>query len=365
MKSHTPTNAMDFNFVLVFVFAIVHMGLSGQTAVRAINGQPYGTATLMISGQQAKDYPVGQVFQSGTTFETASQTVELGAKGNTQILNPHTRHNIRFMGDKELHTTTKGKVSHHVNIPASRYKISTPGVDGSSITTKFEVEVVGNATRIKSFEGTVNTFQKVPVKVNDAVSAGKGPKNNLNTTVYKSIHEGQELTFYDNPKPVIYGAGTVQDALNDITKQLKQNEENGFPEELLADENALVGELYLDLGEPEAAIPYFKKAIGYYEHFYFAEQDIAEMNLNLAEAYYFLDDDRYFAFYGTEAIKLLLSENELNNEDLHYAEIDEDWDYVKFIKEDLNYNYYNIGWVYEIAGDTVSADHYYNLADEY
>ncbi len=365
MKTRSKLKIRNYSKLLIFVFMFVCIASNGQTAIKAVNGATSESANLMISGEQSRSYPVGQVFNSGTTFETIGQTVELGANGNSQLLNPHTRHKIRFMGDKELHTTTKGKVSHDVNIPASRYKISTPGVEGSSITTKFEVEVVGNTTRIKSFEGTVNTFQKVPVNVNDAVSAGKGPKNKLNTTVYKSIHEGQELTFYDNPEPITYGSGSVQDALNDITQQLRQNEKMNFPEEQLADDNALIGELYLDMGEPDKAIPFFTEAIKYYENFYFTEQDIAEMELNLAEAYYILEKDSQFVFHGNNAVSLLLDENELNKEDLIYANLDGDEYAAELIMEDLYYNYFNIGWVYEISGDMEEANYYYNLADDY
>lgn len=363
MKVYSKINIRDFSILLAFVFIFTIDISNGQTAIKTVNGNSNDAAKLIISGQQAKSFPIGKVFNSGTSFETISQTIELGANGNTQLLNPHTRHKIRFIDDKELHTTTKGKVTHQVNIPESRYRISTPEVDGNSVTTNFEVEVVGSMTRIKSNEGTVNTFQKVPIVLKATSSNSKGPKNALNTTVHKSIHTGQEITFYSNPEPISYG--NAQDALNVFTQQLKQYEDLSFPEEQLADDNALIGELYLDMDEPGQAIPYFLEAIKYYENFYFAEQDIAEMYLNLAEAYYYLGNANDFNYYGNEAISLLLSENEFYKEDLSFARIDGDNYTAELIEEDLYYNFYNIGWVYEISGDMNEANHFYEMAENY
>ncbi len=355
-----------YKIYIIFSFAFFVGVTFAQTKIQAVNEEPRGTANLKINPNPetvTKVYPIGKGFKSGTTIETTNTSLTLGANGNSQLLAPHTIHKIKFDGVREQHITYTGKVVHYVNNKNSEYAISGKGIRFKSITTVFEVEVKGNKTRVKSIEGIVNTFQKVPVKLNNSFANGKKTKSNLSTTNFKSIQDGQELYFDSNPEPKPFAS--IQQALTFFEQELKQHQSMSFPEEQLADDNALIGELYLDLNEPNKAKTFFEKAIDYYENTGFSDQHLADLYVNLTEVSYDLENKNDFLYYGNKAIDLLIYENNFNEEDLYYAELEGDRFMISDIRKDLNYNYWNIAWIHEISGRQSDADYYYKLANDY
>ena len=364
MRIITRKNTKSYPFLVLLIFVFCYNNTISQTKTKISEKNKKGVILKIDDSNEAANYRMGEDFPSGTIFKTSNSSVILEANKNEQELQPNTRHKIIFDGVKETHITYKGKVKHFVNNNESEYTISGNHIKIKSITTIFEVEVNKKQVIVKSVEGKVNIFQKIPIKIKSS-NTKSNTKGNFSKTNFKSAIDGEILIFERYPDPYSEEF-TTNDALDFFIDELESHEDSNFPFEQLADDNNLIGELYLDLNQADEAIPYFDEALNYYRGIDFFEQELAEVYLNLTEAYSSIDNQyTNVKKYGDLAIKLLNDEIIFDLEDLDYAYEDGNYDLVKMINENLNYNYWNLGWVYEITNRQSLANENYEISKEY
>jgi len=169
------------------------------------------------------------------------------------------------------------------------------------------------------------------------------------------------MSFDEEMEDVMYD--TYEDAINAYKNQLGSDQYGYVDAELMADDNMVLGELYLDEGMVNEAIGYFNQAIQYYNQLDFAEIDIAEASLLIAEAYYMAEDYGNVDRYARQAIAYIQPVMEYDREDYQYAYEDKDYYLMEEIAFDLFFDYDYMGWAYELLGYPDTAQQYYDAAD--
>ena len=123
-----------------------------------------------------------------------------------------------------------------------------------------------------------------------------------------------------------------------------------------------LGELYLDTNEPQLATEQFRQAVAIYE-MYYGDEDMStiEAKLSLAEALMAIDPNSFEADSIMNVVEeALLDFLSFDKEDLQYINDPEE---RELICEDITELNEFLGWLYDIKGDYIESQNYYNDAD--
>jgi len=268
----------------------------------------------------------------------------------------------------EKHKTFKAKVGHFVNTKLKNgYKGSGPTTrsQGAASSTEFTVEVVGKEVKYETIKGSIQIQREVKVNISEQSKINRKKDRELITIKTSDLYEGApEQTFrYDIMEEVTYP--TYREAINELSDQLQKEYESGADAEYLVEEYTLLGELYLDMGEPVNALDQFTDALDLYKN----EIDpndplIAEIYLNLAEANLLAGYQQEGNSNWKTAEKIIIKDLNYNVEDFNYFKSTQDTEMIWSIGMDLVDNYNNLGWGYDVVGNYDKADYYYKLADK-
>jgi len=353
-----------------FLFSM-HFSFAQNAQILGIlngNSQASQAVLTIAQPQQAAkqtSVSVGNAFPSGSTISTPQgTTVKIGANGNQQEILPNSQHQVRYSPKMETHKTLTGKVIHHVNNKPDGYTYRASGntIFANPHGTVFSVDVQGKKANFSVIEGQIVAVEKVNLKVSQQSQNYKTSKDRpLIGTKATEFSEGQSMSFDEEMEDVMYD--TYEDAINAYKNQLGSDQYGYVDAELMADDNMVLGELYLDEGMVNEAIGYFNQAIRYYNQLDFAEIDIAEASLLIAEAYYMAEDYGNVDRYARQAIAYIQPVMEYDREDYQYAYEDQDYYLMEEIAFDLFFDYDYMGWAYELLGYPDTAQQYYDAAD--
>lgn len=306
----------------------------------------------------------GDRLPEGATIKTSNTKLKLNAEGNEQEILPNSTHSIvRITSKEHAHKTTKGKSVHYVNNKSVVYKASGKRIYAKAPGTIFSVAVDGEAESFNTLQGQITTVEEVKLLVKqdskNVVSKRDRPLTTGKTTY---INAGESKDFDGSTKVEKYDS--YDEALSAIHQQLDKNRKSDYIDiEQIANEYILVGELLLDVGNPNNAITYFETAIGYFHDLEFRELSIAEGYLLLAEVYSILEDNIKVNKYANDAIDLLEPIMQMDSMEYQFAKEDGDYELMNDIAYDLFDEYDFLGWAYEVLGYDFKADSYYNKAD--
>jgi tetratricopeptide (TPR) repeat protein len=369
-----------FYLKLNVLLAIIVLGMSdisAQTQIGIkeifIGGQPAAQANITVTLPNATPKATGintsSAFPSGTLFEIPANTVvTLESNNNFQRLGPGSKHLAQVSANGETHKTFWGSVTHYVNNALSFYKASGSNTDvqGAVKGTVFTVEAEGKEVKFKTTEGSVQLQKKTNVKIAEQSHLNRKQDRDLQTiqTSMLTAGEPEETYTYGQYEEVKYT--TYAEAVDEFTSLLDQAYVNGADAEYLAEEYTLVGELYLDMGEPHNAIEPLQTALSLYL------EEIDPYDPLNAISYLLLAEAYYEAEYFEEGDKNWVTAQNIFIDDLNYnielynylVEYTDDSEMIWSIGMDIVDNYDNLGWGYDVFGDYEKADYYYGLSDQ-
>ncbi len=357
-------------------FQIVGMQVltqSGWTKTNSVNmtisipGQPPITGQVIQDAR--KQYP------SGTTFITPDNTsISLFHKGQVQIMGENSSLKVVVLNNGMSAQTLSGQVRHvlsDVKNKVGYYRAGNGYTWAHAEGTNFVVAAnsKSKSVNIQTDEGRVVITDEVPVQIGQtAVTQGGGRgARELKTVVRTENMAGQQYTTQTQAQPKKFM--TYAEAIEEFELETNRLEDSGqgYYEEL-ADKFALIGELYMDIGEYDRAQEPLYKAMEYTDALDSEDLYILDVMLYLAEACIY-GTDAEIKKLGVEMVREFIGEGEeILNEylvDYKYANEQGDADWAWDLCYDLvDLNEY-LGWAHDLLGDEGKANFYYEWADNY
>ncbi len=332
--------------------------------------------TILLPGKGSNLSRVSKGFQmpSGTKMIVPPFTiVKLKSPGGTQVLKSTTdksfEYTVSFTAESENHAV-KGFGAQIVNTVTKRvgYSYRNTNEKGTTAAAKGTVFTFNDLSQGKSDkatistnEGTIQITDEIPVTVDGKLIENKGKeKTTKSISKLQSAGDG-EFTSSNAPQRYDSYDDAVKDLLNEINQF--QNSPQSDPEDL-ADNLMCLGDLYMDMDQPQQAIKPYSQAASYYEITYGDDDlDAIEAKLSLAEAYLESDDEAKASSIAEENITIL--ENMLNDDedDFAFAKDSEGEEAIEAICEEIKDICGSLGWAYDIAGDEQKSEEYYQRAE--
>lgn len=390
MKSK-PTNTLNFYFMksvmtLLFVFLISHfasaqfqivgMQVQSQTAWTPVNSV---NLTISIPGQAPY---TGQVnkdarrqYPSGTTFKTPPNTsISVLHKGQIQVMAGNSALKVVVLKNGVSAQTLSGQVQHilsDVKQKVGYYRAGNGYTWAHAEGTNFVVRASSRSksVNIQTSEGRVVITDEVPVRINQqAMTQGGGRDGRELKTVVRTVNTaGQQYVTKSQSQPKVFR--TYAEAIAAFEAETNRLEYSGgaYYEEL-ADKFALIGELYLDVGEYDRAQEPLAKAFEYVQALDPEDPYVIDIMLYLAEASIY-GTDREVQNMGVDLIRNFISigQEALNENiaDFKYANNIGDSDWAWDLCYDLSDLYEYMGWAYDLLNQEEQANYYYKWADYY
>jgi hypothetical protein len=296
--------------------------------------------------------------------------VKLESPGGTQVIKPTQgkpiEYTVDFTAGGENHVV-KGLGAQIENTvkKIAGYNYRNTNEKGTTAASKGTIFTFTNISdgkhekaTITTAEGTINIIDKVPCTIN-----GQPVKNDRKGGVTtKSVSQTQnagdnEFTSSDNPLDY----PSLDAAVNYINNEINGGETD--PEDV-ADDLMCLGDLYMDMEQPETAIkPYSKAADNYQEVSGDDDLSTIEARLSLAHAYIEANNDAQGSAIVADCISVLEDNLEPDMDDLDFAKQNNDTQSVYFLCDEITEIYDFLGWAYDIKGDHSKSETYYNKAD--
>ena len=232
---------------------------------------------------------------------------------------------------------TEGKVAVYKKIPI---EIGKKRASKKRITrTETSYIKPGHTHRVHSYRDIkpeqYNSLEAVEKKIDEEINKWKGQKDNI-----AQLHYGELLMLK-----------------GDVAMERSHTESESYEETFKA------------IIDYEAAVAVYEK-IHSEDHLNVAEADIA-----LAGAYYHAAQDPSSADGGaafkkkgdeslSTAIALIEEDFKINKDHYDHFVQDNDLHTAWAVGKDLVHDYEDLGWAYELKGDTAKSNEYYRLADE-
>jgi len=356
------------------IFCLATTETYAQTTIGKLEFNGENVDRLNITFATPKQKPVeatvqvNQKFASGTMFIIPGETVVwLESNGNKQRLGPGSKHLASATPKGETHQTFWGTVQHFVSNKLNFYKASGPSTkhQGAVKGTVFTIEAVGKDVRFSTQEGSVAVEREVNVSISEHSKNKPRKERELTTTKTTLLNAGDpQQTFNHNyEEEVAYPS--YDEAIAFFKQELEQADANGVDAEYIVEEYTLLGELYLDAGNPSFAIDPFERAIALYED----ELDpndplIAENYIGLGEANYGIENYDEGVRNCNTALTIISEDLAYNKEDFEYFVSIEDYETAWSIGMNILDNYENLGWCYDILLNYEESDKYYALAND-
>lgn len=364
-----------FNYSLA-QFQIVGMQVqtqSGWTPTNSVN------MTISIPGQAPY---TGQVIQdarkqypSGTTFVTPPNTsISVFHAGQMQIMGGNSTLKVVVLKDGMSAQTLSGQVRHvlsDVKNKVGYYRAGNGYTWAHAEGTNFVVTASSKskAVNIQTDEGRVVITDEVPVQIGQsAVTEGGGRGARELKTVVRTVNEaGQQYTTQAQTQPKKFR--TYAEAIAEFEAETNRLEESGqgYYEEL-ADKFALIGELYMDIGEYDRAQEPLYKAFEYTEALDSEDLYVLDIMLYLAEACIYGTDSE-IQKAGVDMVRGFIEEGEVVLSDYiadyKYANDLGDADWAWDLCYDLGDLNEYLGWAHDLLNQEEKAEFYYKWADNY
>jgi len=300
----------------------------------------------------------------------ANVIVKLQSPGGTQVIKPiqgkPIEYTVEFTAQGENHTVkgTGAQIENAVkkivgyNYRNTNEKGTTAASKGTVFTFTDLSEGKDEKATITTAEGTISIIDKIPCTIN-----GEPVKNNRKGGVTtKSVSQTQtagDNAFTSSNEPLDYAS--LDAAIDYITDEINGGETD--PEDI-ADDLMCLGDLYMDMDQPEQAIKPYSNAADYYQQQY-GDDDLStiEARLALAQAYMEANNDAQGSAIVTESISILEDILDYDLDDLDFAKQNDDSESVYFLCDEITETYDFLGWAYDIKGDQAQSEDYYNKAD--
>lgn len=372
--------ALLFSITATSQFQIVGMQYNGQNS-SSVNLTILSPKEQPFTGSVS--YDPNKIYNSGTTFKTpAATSIAILCQGQTQVMKPNSALKLTFVKNGIKAETLTGNVQHvlkDVKSKLSFYKAGNGYTWAHAEGTIFEVEAYDKSKKAKfsTQEGTIAIIEDIPVSINEKAKnridrSGKAEERQLSTS-RKTLNSAGEEYISNNVQPIEYA--TYEEALaafDDETygrnESVNLDNPNWTLIEELAGDFTLLGGLYLENGQPEAAIDPLRIASEYYEQTDPEGILTLESYLYLAEALIQSEDEDNSNEGKTYATTIIETLNELLEEDIvefDYAEANGDEDLAWEIADELVDICEYLGWSHDLLGETEAADLYYDLVDKY
>ena len=349
------------------------IGLFSQTAIGKleVNGAAVTSATIAFGAPKqqpvSQEVRLNQSFVSGTLFIVPAKTVVwLVSNGNRQRLGPGSKHVAYSSSKGESHRTFWGSVTHFVSNRLNFYKASGPSTkhQGAVKGTVFTVEAVGKDVKFSTQEGIVSIENEVNISIEEQSDPVAGKARNLTTTQTELLSAGDPEKFYAHGANEEIRYASYEEAIATFSNELDQAYSNGIDAALIAEKYTLLGELYLDDGNPGSASDAFKTSIELYEEKLEPDDPLVAQNyIGLGEASYDLGNYEVGTTYCNNALNIVSEDLQYNLEDFEYFKSIGDYDSAWGIGIDVMDNYEDLGWCYELLSDPEESDRYYAMAD--
>jgi tetratricopeptide (TPR) repeat protein len=225
------------------------------------------------------------------------------------------------------------------------------------------------SVNIQTDEGRIIITDEVPVQIGQTAKTKGGVRGarELKTVVRTENGAGQRYTTQAQTQPKKFN--TYAEAIAEFEAETNKLEKSGqgYDEEL-ADKFALIGELYMDIGEYDRAQEPLYKAMGYTAALDSEDLYILDVMLYLAEACIYGTDAK-IQEAGVKMVREFIGEGEgILNEylvDYKYANDQGDADWAWDLCYDLvDLNEY-LGWAHDLLNQKDKAAYYYKEADHY
>ena len=266
-------------------------GKGGNKTVANINDHlPAGTRMIIPPNAIVKlQSPGGTQVIKPTQGKPIEYTVEFTAQGENHV--------VKGLG-AQIENTVKKTVGY--NYRNTNEKGTTAASKGTVFTFTDLSDGKNEKATITTAEGTINIIDEVPCTIN-----GEPVKNNRKGGVTtKSVSQTQtagDNAFTSSDEPLDYAS--LDAAVNYINNEINGGETD--PEDI-ADDLMCLGDLYMDMEQPEQAIKPYSKAADYYLAEY-GDDDLStiEARLSLAQAYIEANNDAQGSAIVTECISIL------------------------------------------------------------
>lgn len=382
MKNYNDINVGFFKLQLAFIIFILTISVNPLLAQNfsrvvnlAFNGKTATTVNVSVmppgSGNKKSQITVGDNVFSGTKLVIPPNTiVALQSPSGKQVLRATDQikameYTLTFTAQGEIHTVSGigGQIISTVKkIAGYNYKVNngkgtTAAARGTEFTFTDYSRPGAEKASIVTTEGTINIIDQVPVTIKGIAPNTKKKGGTLTKSVSTVQSAGQE--YYSTNEPANFY--DYAEAISVLTSELKFE---SYPDER-ADDLTCLGDLLMDNNQAQKAIGPYDEALQIYEEEYgFEDLFTLEAKLSLADAYIMSGQDvkGNNLFYEVESI--LLDFMKMDLEDLDYVREDGDKEGEYLICDDIIEIYGLLGWAYDIFGDEVNRDLYYNKMEE-
>jgi hypothetical protein len=303
---------------------------------------------------------------SGTSIEIPPNTmVELQSPTGRQEVKSTSpgksmEYTVNFTSKGEDHIVKgEGQIKNFVNkIEKYNYKNSDgSGTTAASKGTVFTFTETGNKqATITTEQGKIIITDEVPVRITNKSLKKDKDERELKKAVTK-IQSAGDKEYNSVDDPVEYD--DYNEAINSIKEEVTKEEQNYADPDDLAEDYTCLGELYMDMGQPENAVQPFKKALLYNENEYGPDDpETLESKINLAEALTETEDVNL----QNQGKTLVLKSIQILEENLRYDKQDygdeDDAELQDLICEDIVDKYKLLGRAYHIAGNDERSNEY-------
>lgn len=352
-----PSRIIFPNYLLTILLTLLISSISlGQNTnsdfyVKQINvdeNVAYGVQ-VKVGSEKAKilDLHVGDGISSGTLLQSKSNyTIVFGSNNyNDVIAESGARLRLNKTPRGENISVCQGKVRVNVKNITGFYYVRDCGgnITLASKSTQYSVDVRDNGVYYKTTEGNTQVYKKERLQLSPQSQNRRG--NRVLTGV--SIDDQGEFSgegFIDpNNLPYNSDLNSFDQAIATYEQMLQYSVGNP---DLELDENISLAYLYMDSGRYGKAIDKLESAINLLNEIDPYDSELGILHLDLAEALKFGGYE--YESQLNMAIKLLNKEMDDVNEEIFYAEQDEDYDYANDLRSEMIEIQEDLRWAYSL-----------------
>lgn len=368
-------NLQTLLFCLIMLFNAMALVAQSTVIGLRVNGQnvPSANTTVMPPGQGSSSSQItkGQQLVSGTRLIIPSgTTVMLQSPGGKQICSStqgkSMEYTVKITSQGENHVV-KGKGAQVQSVVSKsvgyNYRVNNGrGTTSAARGTEFTFTDMSEENRelavISTQEGSINIIDEVPLNIGG--QAGKDKRGNPLTKSIASVQNQGDGNYNSTNQPVYYNdySQAISYLASEVNAIVDQEEK--------ADNLLCLGDLYMDVDQPQNAANVYYQAYSIFYNFYGEDDlDTLEAELSVADALAYSDQADEAYKYLNHARNILLEMEQFDIEDLDYlSQLDYyDEEEAFAICDELSDIYDLLGWSYEIEGDDDQSDHYYQSRD--
>lgn len=352
--------------------------LNAQSSVLGLrlNNQTVASAKVNVfapgNGGNRPEIKTGEQLISGTRLIIPPNTIVLlqspGGKQKLQSLTGKAmEYTVEISGKGENHTVqgTGASIENTVNklvghdYKANNGRGSIASSHGTVFTFTDYTQGGKEQAKIKTDEGSISITDAQPVKINGTEQEQKKHSRAITQSVSKMQAAG-DAEFTTTNKAIEYDS--PEQAIEAISGDMNMKGDDESADDLMA-----LGDIFLEINQPDKAIQPYRSALKFYQTEY-GEDDLTtlEAKLALADALLSTENEGYKSEANTLAAKAITLLEEVladAQDDLSYVTEENDHDATALICDDIADMYELLGYGYDIAGDEAKSNEYYDKSD--